>query len=695
MRYIHHGIDMTLLQSSGRIRHPTHGALSDTNMRRVPLGTPAVATINAPFSHIQIISKPSQEPIKDENSAPVVFQTPSYSQETERIMAAPSSYQASSLTASLANNTLGTTFAAKARAAELNAVRARKAAKEMETDEEDVPSTGSVALGALKFTRTRNRGKGKTLALDERREESVQGDESGSESTQAVAPPDSQSQLVQQPEPSSSNGAGRNPVHDENTPALTLESTHPTGRFIIHKVGEDKSIPQMPMAEQSSQPESHTATSQLACRGSSALTQNGHFAHIREGGVQVRATPKVCSTESLQHIQSLAKHRQPLTAMEETKLMNLGVLPPLRPAQRSVLTAKGHDDPFVEQPFTVQSDLYHQYVREQKLGQSNGIKPTLPLGSDGAFDSEFRSPSFSQAHPSQFPPFQPRGKVNGDHADSAEPQPKQYPRDPRPYTSFSNQTSFSTQKKDMLLQNLHDVVASSSRTVLYDPAARPDALASKESLKASDPLPWTDRPVDIHDITSPLAPPVHALGPTLAKSSATQTPPPGLNQVNIWNPLPQTIPVSSGRESSQPWFLKDVLNEQGPQPLGDRDTACESDGNGHSTQGENTSTTLPHNLAATQPISCLMEAVYHNLTKYLDKSNPDYFRRYARAPEWCIDNSQEGNNSYFGDWGAWGPPPPRVGRDPRYRPTFHEGRYTVFEEIGRRGGRDGPVRRFH
>lgn len=92
-------------------------------------------------------------------------------------MAAPYVFEGSNLTASLANNTSGATFAAKARAAELNAVRSRKAAKEVEMEDE-VPSVTPVALGALKFTRTRNRGRGwKAHNLDELPEESVERDE--------------------------------------------------------------------------------------------------------------------------------------------------------------------------------------------------------------------------------------------------------------------------------------------------------------------------------------------------------------------------------------------------------------------------------------------------------------------------------------------------------------------------------------
>ena len=86
-----------------------------------------------------------------------------------------------------------------------------------------------------------------------------------------------------------------------------------------------------------------------------------------------------------------------------------------------------------------------------------------------------------------------------------------------------------------------------------------------------------------------------------------------------------------------------------------------------------------------------LQAALINLQSYVDGTgNDDYFGRFARVPEWCIDKSPGGNDSYFGDWGS---PPSRVGRDPRYRPTYHEGRFTVFEEPDRQGGRELVSRR--
>lgn len=733
-RCIRESVDVLISQSPGRMRYPTHGGLSEANLKRVPLGTPAVAVAAAgtPFSHIKVVSQhSSHELAKDGKSPPVIFQKQSYSQETEQIMAAPSPCQTSSFTASLANNVSGTTFAAKARAAELNAVRSRKAAKEMET-EDDVPSAAPVALGAIKFTKPRNRAKvWKPLGLDELPEESVHGDGTSSESTSTTAP--FNSQLVQEAECHNSSVAEHILVHGESTKTQASSRLGSTpvplsqqlqdakhahkseiGGSLNHpKTSGEKTLLSMSDNEHVSRAKIHRINPQLASRGSSTLIQAYSLCLMAEGGVQSRATSDMVSSEPVLLNESKGKPQQTLTAVEETKLMKLGVLPPLRSAE--IKSQKSHDDPFVEQPSTMKLGLYNPLGRTQQLNRCNSGFPALPAF-EGVLSNECHSPVFSRYSPSQFP------LQLDDH---------QHQRDPKPYTRFA------ANKKDMLLQNLHEVVASSkiqgsfstaTRTVLYDPAARqagkqaPDSsagesvraaqgegsnphasAAGKESLKTSDPLPWTDRPVNIHDTVSPLALSAHL---SLITNPSTTM----LSHGNRdgWNPVTPTVSIGGSLDGANTPYLTGLAHQQGLQTdfdrasgenaeaVEDKGSACGDDRHCQDSEGEIPAFTgPPGSMAATQPFSWLMEVTYHNLSKYLDKSDRDYFGRYARVPEWCIDKSPGGDQSFFGDWGAWGPPPPRVGRDPRYRPTFHEGRYTVFEEIGRRGGRDGLVRRYH
>ena len=88
-------------------------------------------------------------------------------------------------------------------------------------------------------------------------------------------------------------------------------------------------------------------------------------------------------------------------------------------------------------------------------------------------------------------------------------------------------------------------------------------------------------------------------------------------------------------------------------------------------------------------VDTLIVPAITNLSTYLVST--DYFGCFGRVPEWCIDQTPNGNSSFFGE--DWGAPPPRVGRDPRYRPMLHEGRYTVFEDLGGRAGIGGFGRR--
>lgn len=667
-------------------------------------------------------------------------------------MATPSPDQTAGRRATLANHTSGTTFAPKVRAAELNAHRSRKAAKEMEMEEE-MPSAGPVSLGALKFTKPRNRGKGwKTLGLDELPEESVQGDGTSSESTQSTA--SSNSLLVSGAESHNSSVTRRTPVNGESTETKAsnglssipappfrplLNSTHAhnveksIGSLSNSATNGKKTLPSMSNNEQLSQTASHTTNPPLISRGSSTFLHDYHLAQMKDGGVQSKATSEMFSSEPLPPTQSNGNRHQSLTAVEEARLRNLGVQPALRPATMN--SQKSHDDPFIEQPATSQPSVNNRLARDQQSNCSNGGGFHLLSASEGAFSNESQSPLFSQTSQRRFP-LPPLSKANGDREDSTQIMISndQYQRDPKPYTSFAA-------NKDLLLQNLHDVVTSSKlqgdlptamRTVLYDPAApragKDDpnsherlsfgvaqgessdshaSAAGKESLKSSDPLPWTDRPVNIHDTISPLALPANLS--ILKKSASTPVLPPGLSprKSDVRYALPPNPLVDRSLEDAKSLFSKDFAHLTSPkrdfegastmkiETVGDIGSVGEGDSHGQHSEGETlTSTNLPW-AQTVQPISVLMEYAFQSLGKYADKSYSDYFGRYARPAEWCIDNSQGGNQSFFGDWGAWGAPPPRVGRDPRYRPTFHEGRYTVFEDVGRRGGRDPLSRRFH
>lgn len=414
-----------------------------------------------------------------------------------------------------------------------------------------------------------------------------------------------------------------------------------------------------------------------------------------------------------------------LSDLEEERLKLLGVLPPLqnkgmvpRPKQ------KGDDDPFVERSVVVQPDLRSSYRYDlQAETNSSSYERIQPPVMRGTMAQDFRLPSVYQNHPAD-PPHQSVAKTQQEHDTHVDITNEYVPYqgDPMLYNSFPM-----SNKNECLLPNPHVVepskiqgnLSSSSPTVFFDSAnsdlgsnphmlsaelafqqAHGDLIRScsttetttsalmntdKELFKGSDALPWTDRPVDIQNTTSPLASLSVA---TSTPFPMTRMPPPGLNDRNseIWALMPPPTSTYRSLEDVELWFSKDVRGEGSAQLEWN---ACDI----NSTENGSIQATTRENQAYGDMGKAIMAPIFDNLVGYLDNSSKsDYFGRFARVPEWCIDKSPAGDQSFFGDWGV---PPSRVGRDPRYRPTFHEGRFTVFEELDRRAGRDGVARRFH
>ena len=66
----------------------------------------------------------------------------------------------------------------------------------------------------------------------------------------------------------------------------------------------------------------------------------------------------------------------------------------------------------------------------------------------------------------------------------------------------------------------------------------------------------------------------------------------------------------------------------------------------------------------------LLVPVLENLASYVQgpiKKRRDYFCQWVKAPDWALDRSANGNESFFDS--EWGQPPERLGRDPRYQPV--------------------------
>lgn len=244
-------------------------------------------------------------------------------------MAAPPSYQAPFSTASLANNTSGTTFAAKARAAELNAVRSRKAAQELEVEDE-VPSTAPVALGALKFTRPRTRGKGwKSMPLDELPGEPARGEdfhvqdmpkgeESGSQlSHQVIEHEFNQSNNQNLPTWSHPNVISTL-AFKECLDSQPLNSQNKVGKLRANDNDLDGSLVRLAGFENYSQLQIGNRT---PLRSSQSSKENQNFRFTQKPKADDRLKPaQYLLDESYKANESKSDHRLQLTFSEEKKL---------------------------------------------------------------------------------------------------------------------------------------------------------------------------------------------------------------------------------------------------------------------------------------------------------------------------------------------------------------------------------------
>lgn len=684
--------------------------------------------LNTSFSHIQIVANPSsaasvEKSTTDEESlAQVVFKSPSYTESAREIMAAPSNPEGlKSNTASLASNMSGTTFAAKARAAELNAVRSRRAAQEAEAQSE-IPPIPPMPLGAIKFTRHRNRARAwKALNLDELAEETIEGEEAQGEhipSAESFRQPPDQESNSENTDPSK-----RFPTH-QNSPIpepvnkpdikvtlpqyqssmissrqLTPESTGTPHSHYPCSTDLHQAMP----AIHGSRPASplNRLTPEQSSRALSALDYNARSGIAQDAGGQNFSVPglfPVQASKASQLALENSSNQQRLNWAEEMRLKSLGVLPAFQPSQgrafaNNYAKDKNHDDPFTEPP------LASAYRSTELAYPYNSIPAprAAPPAVKGTTSAEFRFPQSYQPHNFASPQYSTPKSEQAQASSNVLRSNPPYQRDPLPYSAFLSRNNLGSHKKEMLLQNLENVVESSkteghlpssTRTVLYDPLAlsvlkpaqpspteaafkraqegatkrssRTSAstlgITEQERLEISDPLPWTDRPVSIEDS------PTLITQASLSKKASTQSDhlAVGFVQSPPSRFAVQTPPQRHTYDQIESWFFdrsrRDALLQGQPTiPPKSKPTAAEI------ARG-------------------VMLPAYKTLLGYVETTERDNFGRFGRVPEWCIDRTPGGSQSFYGDWGV---PPSRVGRDPRYTPTFHEGRYTVFEEPSR------------
>ncbi|KAL8835055.1 MAG: hypothetical protein Q9170_003484 [Blastenia crenularia] len=661
---------------------------------------------NAPYSHIQVVPK-VEFPVHHENISPqATFRKASYSEEAAKSMAAVAGPMQSRPAASIANMTSGTTFAAKARAAELNAVRNSKAAAKGSEAVEDVTPMAHPAYAALKLTKPRARGKSwKALNLDEIPETNSEIDRPESHRLSTVR-----------------TGTPANSAH--NIRSENFGAPNPPQVF----------YPQV---------------QQLQPRPSVPAQQNPYYAPTR--AQQVTAVPRFTNDMTAQNafvdadqFRLQLNHLNDMALQQSSRQANPGLpvsmtafqTPAQRPLESSTQQFRvNEDDPFVDmrtglrQSFNGQgSESYRP--REASTPLVHSI-PSLQSDTEGKMDHEFKFPTQQQQ---QFdlphPPGLPRLPVYKSSSPNKQTSPANrqpaptadiHQRDPKPYTSFAR-SSEGRKETEKLVYHLPQGVdfsrvqgslPSSTRTVLYDPVAntscssttahqRGPSQTGRDFLRASEPLPWKNRPVDIYNMASPTPVLPHHHSNEQASTATTES---GEFDGNAYiRSLISSRPQSAAErlQSSEVWwsydgrgqeqtraYLDQVVDEHAKQKIGREyesikrmmeRQACFRDDR----SDDSNSTTVPQHPRVGDR---LMLQVLGNLQSYKEENSPSYFNKFSKAPAWAIDSTVDGNKSFFGE--DWGKPPPRVGRDPRYRPTFHEGRYTVFEPTDGRDLRVG------
>ncbi|KAL9581711.1 MAG: hypothetical protein Q9212_003731 [Teloschistes hypoglaucus] len=671
----------------------------------------------APYSHIQIVPKVESSRLKENDndySPQVTFSKPSYTEEAQARTAAVEARGPLQPvpTATLANKTSGTTFAQKARAAELNAALARRAAKEENAVIPlDLPMT-STSLGALKLTKPRTNGKNwKKLNLDEIPE------------TPETAQPENHVASTTRSSTLSGSDLNRQFVFPTQS-----QSPHPGYQQVQQHVlsnidfqtGAIPSYYTQDYQARSATPQSQFTNTRLA---PDAFEDSEQFGRQM---MRVNQMNQMAAQRNAQYLHSAAPTRP-------AEYQSATTQSPEQIHRHSTTTA---DDPFVDMPPAAFRHNFPSTERHSRqsfnTSLDSGFKAPSAVNRSTNLDRKF-SAERQQPRTIQPPPgLSTRAAYlsaasGGQHMlppRPSAPAPSIHQRDPKPYTSFARNPQ-DISKNEELLQHLQQVVdvpkadtntSVSNRTVLYDAAARDISETSgvqaparsrndSDILRTSEPLPWKNRPVDIYNMAPSASTATHfhgheqALVATSGKGAFEGNP---FLQQSL---IPEKQSVQERLDETEAWWRRDgrgqeaaraylekVEEEHRQQKVGRDYESIKKELERQANFRDDWPETSPNTLvpetstAGGDVVQDLLIPVLANLQSYVNEP-ASYFNKFSKAPAWAIDNGPDGNKSFFGE--DWGKPPTRVGRDPRYRPTFHEGRYTVFEpnDGGRVNGR--------
>ncbi|MCJ1359979.1 MAG: hypothetical protein MMC33_009982 [Icmadophila ericetorum] len=697
---------------------------------RVPLGTPKRLAPKEQFSHIQIIPRP-ESIVNDENSLPQpMFRSNPLSQEVDLQVKVPEPKKlfTSTSTDSLANNFSGTTFAAKARAAELNAARARFNAG----NESSKPGTSSEPLKLVKHRPRPNRV-WKPLDLKEIPEDVPDVDVDGGYSVQS--------------------SPGKTGAGNEDAPK---DYSYFDGKVVKRVYAADcvvdtlkpQNFPRLSRPN-SADPELSPESKKLAENVSNYDASEWDPDLTAKEVAGSRPLSRVASSHGSSEAYSIAVRSEARSSIprenrnsvyldldQDTPIMTvprypISILPRFldapktpspqpgtcSPTSPAMFTVDPNNDPFSENITNVTQSRYPRNEYD-KYAPKYIIPKNAPHhypAVKGTMDYQYQFP-----HP----------PILGHHAYGRYPQHSPIP-DVRPgFWTDTNAHDLETpyrrlsanDKKNLLAQQLADFESQqagsskSTRTVLHDPIATANAKAhlttpvqapgspqpENELAKMSDPLPWRTRPVDV--VTTP--------GLSTAEYIPKQANSVGKRQMTIAEAR-DTLAAQSLADAES-WWRHD--NRIGPNASADIDAFVDARKRENSSANKthareaafvlaqrrkefpdnwsekSYATEVPEIPNAADVCDDLLVPVLKNFSVYLDTNQEKgYFGRFGRVNEWAIDSSHAGQQSFFEK--DWGQPPARVGRDPRYRHTLHNAMYPFYEDFGPRGN-DVYGRRF-
>ncbi|KAI4149929.1 MAG: hypothetical protein LQ340_004359 [Diploschistes diacapsis] len=598
------------------------------------------------FSHIRVVRKPDPIPTGSESPQPT-FRNPSLTFETDAPLEDDPFSSVKSET--LASHPVGVTFAAKARAAELQAARARKELRSADNsiwiphevmtfkskstkkkwnplDLSNLPESGEVS--PTRASEAIELGKVREAALKEAAKTAQPGNERG-DGNDAVA----------------AGSANQQPTFAEMLKTDNRsETAHPVSwpYAAPHQNGRDQVVEVLKRNVESPAP----TEAKNASKENDALS--GHVLP----GLSRGPGPVLANTVNLawnqertaKLIQEQEKQIADLTAQLRVRDVNHPpIVPASQPGTARQLPGASYGGPLDSRPDDAARAMPQRQYPAVKGTLGNTIRPT-----------------FATVRP-------PPGLEN------------QVP---------SNRRA-SEEQKTFLQRQLHDVADQSSSHQAsfsaHEGPATDQPVDRKELLSSSEPLPWKDRRV-------PIA--IDTLNPYYSCLATPKTPEP----IDFPPPRLDSFPSSpikkSREEELNDWWTRDNrINLRFKQEINafmaeadarrsmrkDADKEALRDANfSDERYDEGSGTRVPYDMEEEGAICRqLLVPVLANLKAY-ETDRPGHFNRFARPPSWAIDHTPQGNQSFFSQ--GWGVPPPRVGRDPRYRAVQHDGRSSVFED---------------